>query len=114
MPFFDGALAPDKVVTDTDTAQVLVIEPGISITKTASPEGVRAGRDVTYTFAVTNTGDVGLTDVVPVDDKCAPLVRTGGDDGNEILDGANTGSPETWTYTCTRPWACRSRRRPRT
>ena len=83
VPFFDGALAPDKVVTDTDTAQVLVIEPGISITKTASATGVRAGRDVTYTFAVTNTGDVGLTDVVPVDDKCAPLVRTGGDDGNE-------------------------------
>ena len=103
MPFFEGALAPDKVVTDSDTAQVLVIEPGIAITKTASPQGVRAGRDVTYTFAVTNTGDVGLTDVVPVDDKCAPLVRTGGDDGNDILDGANTGSPETWTYTCTRP-----------
>ena len=103
VPFFEGALAPDKVVTDSDTAQVLVIEPGIAITKTASPQGVRAGRDVTYTFAVTNTGDVGLTEVVPVDDKCAPLVRTGGDDGNDILDGANAGAPETWTYTCTRP-----------
>ena len=29
-------------------------------------------------------------------------MRTGGDDGNEILDGANTGATETWTYTCTR------------
>ena len=103
VPFFDGGLVPDKAVTDTDTAQVLVIEPGIAITKTASPEAVRVGRDVTYTFKVTNTGDVGLTEVVPVDDKCAPLVRTGGDDGNDVLDGANTGAPETWTYTCTRP-----------
>ncbi len=89
-------------MSDTDTAQVLVIEPGISITKTASPAAVLAGRNVTYTFEVTNTGDVGLTGVVPVDDKCAPLVRTGGDDGNDILDGANSGEPETWTYTCTR------------
>jgi uncharacterized repeat protein (TIGR01451 family) len=101
-PNVDGTTYPDRQVTDTDTAQVTVIQPGIAITKTASPSAVLAGRDVTYTFKVTNTGDVGLTDVTPVDDKCAPLVRTGGDNGNDILEGANSGDPESWTYTCTR------------
>jgi hypothetical protein len=74
VPDVDGTTYPDKAVTDTDRAQVLVIQPGIGITKTASPSAVLAGRDVTYTFEVTNTGDVGLADVTPVDDKCAPLV----------------------------------------
>ena len=102
IPDVDGTPFPGREVSDTDTAQVLVIQPDISITKTASPSAVLAGRDVTYTFEVTNTGDVGLTDVTPVDDKCSPLVRTGGDNGNDILEGADSGNPETWTYTCTR------------
>jgi len=104
VPFFDGALRQDRVVTASDRAQVLVIEPSLRITKTASPVAVVAGREVTYTFAVTNTGDVGLADITPTDDKCAPLAFTGGDtNGNGILDGADSGNQETWTYTCTRP-----------
>ena len=63
-----------------------------------------AGSDVIYTFAVKNTGDVGLELSTPVDDKCAPLVYTGGDKNNNgLLDGANSAAVETWTYTCTRP-----------
>jgi hypothetical protein len=102
VPFFEGEPFPEKAVSAQDIAQVLVIEPGISITKTATPTGVQAGRDVTYTFVVSNTGDVGLAHVVPVDDKCSPLVRTGGDNGNDLLDGVNSGAAESWTYTCTR------------
>ncbi|GAB2841437.1 hypothetical protein ACFQ0P_01215 [Microbacterium insulae] len=91
------------VQTATDSAQVLVIQPGLSITKTASADAVRVGTAVTYTFEVTNTGDVGLLVIGPADDKCSPLTFDGGDtNGNDLLDGANSGAPETWTYTCTR------------
>lgn len=87
----------------TDTAQVLVIQPGISITKTPSADVVVVDSAVTYTFAVTNTGDVSLAVIGPLDDKCAGLTYTGGDiDGNDLLDGANSGQVETWTFECTR------------
>ena len=90
-------------VTDSDTAQVLVIEPSLTLTKTASADVVRANGDVTYTVAVTNTGDVGLDLVGPTDDKCPDLNLTGGDtNGNGLLDGADSAAAETWTYTCTR------------
>ena len=52
---------------------------------------------------MTNTGDVGLDVLGPVDDKCADLTFTAGDTNNNgLLDGANSAAPETWTYTCTR------------
>jgi hypothetical protein len=98
---------PDEktaAITDTDIAQVLVIEPSLTLTKTASAAVVRAGDPVTYTVAVTNTGDVGLNMVGPIDDKCGDLAYTGGDrNNNDLLDGANSGSAEPWTYQCTRP-----------
>ena len=104
VPFFEGALVPTKSVTAADTASVQVIEPGLTITKTASAAVVLPGTAVTFTYAVTNTGDVGLTLIGPEDDQCAPLEFTGGDRPpfNEILEGANSGSPETFTYECTR------------
>jgi uncharacterized repeat protein (TIGR01451 family) len=105
VPFFNGALVtdPDKQPSDSDKAQVLVIEPGIDLTKTASASVVANGTDVTYTITISNTGDVGLTVAAIDDDKCSPLVYQSGDaNGNDLLDGANSGSPETWTYTCTR------------
>ncbi len=83
--------------TDTDTASVTVINPALSIVKTASPAAVVLGASVTYTYVVTNKGDVPLTSVVVTDDKCSPLTFVGGDtDGDAALD-----LTETWTYTCT-------------
>ena len=105
-PFLPGD--PDETtdpVNATDTAQVTVVEPGLRLTKQVSAEVVRADGEVTYTFRVTNTGDVGLEIIGPIDDKCADLAFTGGDrrPENGLLDGANSdGGPETWTYTCTR------------
>lgn len=91
-------------VTDSDTAQVLVIEPSLRLTKTASASVVRADDDVTYTVRVRNTGDVGLDLVGPTDDKCADLQYQSGDTNNNgLLDGADSGRAETWVYTCTRP-----------
>jgi uncharacterized repeat protein (TIGR01451 family) len=58
---------------------------------------------VAYTFVVSNPGDVGLEVIGPSDDQCAPLTFVGGDtNGDGLIEGANAGVPEVWTYTCTR------------
>jgi uncharacterized repeat protein (TIGR01451 family) len=103
-PSVSGTLHPDATVSASDQAQVLVTEPSIHITKSASPPVVEVGGAVTYTFVVSNTGDVGLNVLGPNDDQCSPLVPAAGNDANHngFLDGADSGAPESWTYTCTR------------
>jgi uncharacterized repeat protein (TIGR01451 family)/fimbrial isopeptide formation D2 family protein len=60
-----------NVVTDTDTADVIVINPAIEIAKTPDYQATLSGGTVTFTIAVTNTGDVTLTNVA-VSDAWAP------------------------------------------
>ena len=92
-----GPLPGIGPVNDQDAASVNVIRPGIQIVKTASPTVINPGDTVTYTYAVSNTGDDPLTGISVSDDACAPLTFTGGDaNSNGILDLG-----ETWTYTCT-------------
>jgi len=105
-------LAPERGpdVTATDTADVLVIEPSLTIDKTPCLDValtncvddplVRPGTAITYRYVVTNTGDSGLVVVGLVDDRCDTVEFVGGDDnGNDILDGGAT--PEAWTLRCT-------------
>jgi hypothetical protein len=68
-------------------------EPGIMAEK-SGPSAAYVGDEVTYTFAVKNTGDVELTDVTVEDDRCAPLVRQPG-------GGSSFDPGDVWTYTCT-------------
>ena len=61
-------------VTDFDVAFVDVVHPEVSLDKSVSPsEGVLAGEEVTYTYIVTNTGDVPLNGLDLVDDKLGPV-----------------------------------------
>jgi uncharacterized repeat protein (TIGR01451 family) len=55
-------------VKDSDIHQVNVIHPGIDLETTASPTSGPAGTPITYTYAVTNTGDTTLFHI-SVDDE---------------------------------------------
>jgi hypothetical protein len=83
-------------VTAEATASVAVINPDITIEKTAAPTTIYAGDAVTYTYLVGNPGDDPLSDVVVTDDKCAPVTLMGGDTNDDALLDVS----ETWTYYC--------------
>jgi hypothetical protein len=51
------------------TVSITPALPGIEVTKTASMETATVGQTITYTYQVTNTGNVNLTDVSASDDK---------------------------------------------
>ena len=82
-------VGPD--VSDTDTANVNVINPAIEIAKTPDFQTVISGSPVTFTIALTNTGDVLLTNVTVVD----ALV----DNCNQTL--VSLAAEESTSYTCT-------------
>ena len=72
--------------------------PAIHVEKTPSVTTLPAGGgEVTYTYVVTNTGDVELSDVSVSDNKCAPVTYVSGDTNDDELLDLN----ETWTFTCT-------------
>ncbi len=96
-----GQTPAGDTVRDEDTATVIVPAAppggGIAIDKTPSSTSVTAGTAVTYTYLVTNTGEVVLADITVSDDKCSPVSFVSGDtNGDQRLD-----LTETWTYTCT-------------
>jgi hypothetical protein len=61
-------------VKDTDSVTVDVIDPSISLTKSASSTRVEPGETVLYTYEVRNNGDDTLTNVTAIDDKCSPVL----------------------------------------
>jgi uncharacterized repeat protein (TIGR01451 family)/fimbrial isopeptide formation D2 family protein len=74
----------------------IACQPGIAIDKTADPTQVDGSGDVTYTYQVTNPGQVALSDVTVTDDKCGDATYQSGDTNtNDLLDVT-----ETWTFTC--------------
>lgn len=72
--------------------------PAIHVVKIANPTLLPVGGGpVIYSYAVTNVGNVPLSNVTLVDDKCSPVVFLNGDtNGNAKLD-----LTETWHYSCT-------------
>lgn len=73
--------------------------PLINVTKVPSPLNLISGPGaVTYTYTVTNVGQVELRSVWVKDDKCAPVNYVSGDrgvDGILDMDGK-------WIFTCTK------------
>ena len=50
--------------------------PAINVVKDG-PATAHSGDQLTFSYTVTNPGDVPLTNVTATDDKCSPLTRTG-------------------------------------
>jgi archaellum component FlaG (FlaF/FlaG flagellin family) len=73
-----------------------VVAPDIEVVKTADPTTIYTNETVTYTYRVTNTGDVPLGSVEVNDSDCTPSYESGNTDGDNLLD-----TDETWIYTCT-------------
>ena len=95
----------------TATAEVRVIVPDITITKTPSAPGgvfqqgvllVPVGSEVTYTYDVTSGVATTPMDVADItDDTCSPLEYQSGDtNDNGLVDPG-----ETWVYTCKNTFA---------
>ena len=83
-------VGPD--VSDLASAAVVVIHPAIQISKTPATQAVAAGGTATFTIAVTNSGDVGLTGVAVTD----PLTP-----GCDKTIGALAAGASYPPYTCT-------------
>ncbi len=85
-------MAPDRASRTVD-----VINPAINVVKSVDKTVIISGSLVIYTYLVTNPGDDPLGSVTISDDKCSPLLFSGGDTNNS--DHLDPG--ENWLYSCT-------------
>jgi len=89
-------------VSDSDAEAVTVtpVHPSIQITKQADKNVVVVGDVAVYSYQVSNTGDIELTNVVVTDDQCSPVT---GPQGTTLAVGASAsfGCAQALTQTTT-------------
>ena len=91
-----GEASWGEVVWASDSVDVDVIAPRITLEKTADRSVVDPGETVTFQLAVRNTGDTPLYNIVVEDGLSAcELAGPTGDNGDAVL-----APDEAWTYTC--------------
>jgi hypothetical protein len=89
----DNRPVDDELATTT----VLVRSPHALLVKTVTPARGAAPLDATYSYSYINDGTDPIGALALVDDRCAPLVVTGGD-----LNADSVVQPgEKWDFTCT-------------
>lgn len=72
--------------------------PRMNVTKSASPVALPLGSgSVTYTYRVTNVGDVSMSNIWLKDDKCFAVKLLSGDRNHDSMLDLD----ELWTYRCT-------------
>lgn len=76
-----------QIVIASDSASVVILRPGITIHKTAYPNPVNEGDEITYIYKVTNNGNTPLGNISVTDDPAEIITYMGGDsDGDGLLD----------------------------
>jgi len=94
------AVAPCETVSAECTTVVKPLYRAIlSLTKVADKEAVRVGDEVTYTYTVTNEGNVTLTDVAIVDAALGPVPFDNGDLAVKLAPGESATAHMTYTVT---------------
>jgi hypothetical protein len=92
------ASSEDKTCTITNTDIAVPVPPLIDIVKVPSPLTLPSGPgSATYTYTVSNTGTVAMSNVVVTDNKCAPVNLISGDTNSD----SKLDTSEVWTYQCT-------------
>ena len=84
---------------------IFIPDEDIQIIKTTSSSSIRAGNTVTWTYIVTNTGNVDLFDIEVTDDNGTPLNNSDDFTVTDVNKGEDTDTilepGESWTYTAT-------------
>ena len=83
--------------TDTDAINIKVSSPSLTVTASPAAKSIYAGNNVSYTYLVTNTGNVSLKNVGVTAANCSSVRYKSGDPNGdlEIEPG------DTWTFICT-------------
>ncbi len=87
-------------IVDTEiTTTPILSSPGIALDKNADRAMAHVGDSITYTYTVTNAGNVALGNITVTDDLIEAIAITGGDvNENGLLDVT-----ETWEFTADYP-----------
>jgi uncharacterized repeat protein (TIGR01451 family) len=91
----DYFLAAEFELLDETLQSIAARICAIRVDKSADPELIESGDPVTYSYLVTNPGDLPVSDVSLTDDTCEGVEFVGGDDDDGALN-----ADETWEYTC--------------
>ena len=92
-----GAVA--VTAQDSETVKVSPPTPKVAITKTADKTLVAFGVPVTYTYVVTNTGAVALTNLKVMDDNATPTISTDDVEIGTVAGPLAPGAAVTFTKT---------------